>query len=239
MKELFIVFCNFPPPTLLNPFAKLILILYDLSVAIYIVVHSIFLDTFFAFKYIAFHGFLTIIVVTSSQLLFLYPSSILKCWSIPGLSLWVSKSTLPILILFMLSIPMVYYMLTPLILISLVWSSTLNSRFKSNCLLNISIWVSIEYLKVSIPYLSPINIFLSPYHIHNGNSMYSVFQTHNLEVINFFLYLIHTQFDAIFNTCSESDHFTLPPLLSFWSKLSSFLIYLFIYLLFFFKFFID
>lgn len=109
------------------------------------VVHSIFLDTFFAFKYIAFHGFLTIIVVTSSQLLFLYPSSVLKCWSIPELSLWVSKSTLPILILFMLSIPVVYYVLTPPILISLVWSFTLNSRFKSiaystylfGCLLNI------------------------------------------------------------------------------------------------------
>lgn len=135
---------------------------------------------------LTFHGFLPIVVVPSSHLLVLHPSSILKRWSIPGLSLWISKSTLPILILFMLFITMVYYMLTQPILLSLVWSFTLNSRFKSNCLLNISIWVSVEYLKVSIPYLSPINIFLSPYYIHNGNSTYSVFQTHNLGVIDFF-----------------------------------------------------
>lgn len=54
--------------SLLSPFAKPILTLNNPSAASAFINHSIFLDTFFVFKYIIFHGF-PHITVASSQLL--------------------------------------------------------------------------------------------------------------------------------------------------------------------------
>lgn len=182
MKEFFTIFSNFPSlvfslkpvPIRLTYHNKITLIrvtndspfskksflqkqfLYDPSAAFYIIDHSIFLDTFFVFKYITFHGFPLITVVASSQLLILHPSSIFKCWSTSRLSPLIS-SLLCLYSFFFHAI--IYFHGLPHVdntcidIVSVELSP--DTRFKSNCLLNISIWMSVRYLKVSIPHLSP------------------------------------------------------------------------------------
>lgn len=144
----------------LNLFANAALILYDPSAAFYIIDHSIFLDAFFVFEYITFHGFPLITVVASSQLLILHPSSIFKCWSTSRLSPLISS----LLYLYSFFFHAVIYFHGLLhvgntcidvgntCIISVELSP--DTRFKSNCLLNISIWMSVRYLKVSTPHLS-------------------------------------------------------------------------------------
>lgn len=212
MKEFFTIFSNFPSlvfslkpiPIRLTHHNKITLIrvtndspfskksflqkqfLYDPSAAFYIIDHSIFLDTFFVFKYITFHGFPLITVVASSQLLILHPSSIFKCWSTSRLSPLISSLLCLYSFFFMLSfIFMVYHMSTTPVLISLVWSfpltpdSNLTAYLTSlfGCLLDISKWAFPIFPHKVFPFTISYSqwqfFFFSQYHIHN--STYSFF----------------------------------------------------------------
>lgn len=79
----------------------------------------------------------------------------LECTSTQSLDL---SSTLLLLIHFVrLSIVLAYHMLTTSLLISLGRRFPLNSRFKSNCLFSISIWMPVRSSQAQYPSHPPIN----------------------------------------------------------------------------------